>query len=112
MTPNDAVLAAERANLLLSAGAVAKDRRLLEEAGAAFAAAERMDPNTGVSLAGEASALMALGHTREAIAEFERAVKLSPRYGLAWRNLQRAYNAVGREAEARRAGDKARKWSS
>jgi O-antigen ligase len=110
--PHDAVLASERANLLLTAGIASKDRRLIEEAAGAFADAQRMDPNTGVSLAGRASALWALGRADEALATFERAVRLSPRYGPAWRNLARVYKALGREKDARLAGYKAEKWSN
>jgi Flp pilus assembly protein TadD len=46
------------------------------------------------------------------LATFERAVRLSPRYGPAWRNLARVYKALGREKDARLAGYKAEKWSN
>jgi O-antigen ligase len=110
-TPADAVLAAERANLLLAAGIGGKDPRLLEESAAAFEAAQRMDPNTGISLAGSAAAHFALGRTAQAITEFERAVRLSPRYAPAWRNLARAYKSVGRARDSRLATERANRWS-
>jgi O-antigen ligase len=102
-TPEDAIVAAERANLLLAAGLAGKDRALLGRAVEAFAIVERMDPNTGVPIAGRATALLALGRTSEAITAFERAVELSPRYKIAWRNLARAYRIAGRTADAEKA---------
>lgn len=111
MTPNDAVLAAERANLLLAAGIGGRDTNLLQQAATAFVAASRMDPNTGVSLSGQASALLALGRTAEAIPVFERALVLSPRYAPAWRNVAKAYTAVGRTADAQHATARAKWWS-
>ncbi len=106
--PHDAVVASEDANLLLAAGIAAKDQRLLERAAGRFAAVERMDPNTGVPIAGEASALLALGKVDRAIERFERALELSPRYELAWQNLARAYKAVGRARDAAKAERRAR----
>jgi Flp pilus assembly protein TadD len=111
MTPADAVLASERGNLMLAAGLTAKDSGLLKRAITTFAEAERMDPNTGIAMAGRASALLALGRTNEAIKLFERAVLLSPRYGEGWRNLALAYRTAGRNLDARRATERADKWS-
>jgi O-antigen ligase len=103
MTPGDAVLAAERANLLLVAGMSSRNKTLLGRAADAFASAEKMDPNTGVSLAGQGSALLALGQTAEATPILERAVALSPRYKLGWENLAQAYKRLGRAKEAKHA---------
>lgn len=111
MTPADAVLAAERGNLLLAAGVAAKDRALLDRSVAAFAEAERMDPNTGIAMAGRASALLALHRTAEAIALFRRALELSPRYAQGWRNLAIAYRESGRMLDAKRAEARAKKWA-
>jgi O-antigen ligase/Flp pilus assembly protein TadD len=102
-TPGDAVLAAERANLLLVAGISSRNRTLLARAADAFSSAQRMDPNTGVSLAGQGSALLALGRIAEATPILERAVALSPRYKLGWENLGQAYKRLGRTKEAKHA---------
>jgi O-antigen ligase/Flp pilus assembly protein TadD len=110
MTPADAVLAAERGNLLLAAGAAAKNRELLGRAIDAFSEAEKMDPNTGIAMAGRASALLALHRLDEAIALFQRALKLSPRYSQGWRNLAIAYRNAGRDREAKNADWRAKHW--
>ena len=108
MSPADAVLAAERANLLFATGVASKDRAALERAAAAFSEVERMDPNTGIASAGRGGALLALGRIDDAIAALERAVELSPRYRAAWRNLALAYRAAGRTEDATRAGKRRR----
>ena len=111
MTPDDAVLAAERANLLLAAGVAGRDPTLLRESADAFGSAARMDPNTGVSIVGRATALLALGNTVQAITELRRGLALSPRYAYGWRSLERAYTKVHQPLLAKRAAWLAKKWS-
>lgn len=104
---HDAVLVAERANLLLAGAVASGDSRLASEALRGFESATRMDPNTGIPWAGRASALGILGRWDEAVDSYERAVSLSPRDKTAWRNLAAAYEHVGDEASAKRAARKA-----
>ncbi len=99
----DVVLASERANLLLAAGIGLRDRAMLERAADAFGEVEAMDPGTGIAPAGRAAALLSLGRAQESIPVFESALKRSPRYRLGWTNLARAYDAVGRKADAQKA---------
>ena len=48
------------------------------------------------------------GLHRDAIKAFEHAVKISPRYGQAWRHLAEEYRAVGQVAEANQAAARAK----
>ena len=109
VTPRDAIVAAERANLLLAAGVKAKDRALLQRAADAFGEVIEQDPNTGIPRAGRAAAYLALGRDAEAIRDFEDALERSPRDRTAWRNLAAAYERVGRTQDAERARAQARK---
>ena len=93
-TPLDTGVMVERANLLLAAGVESKDP-ILERAAKAFEPAIEGDPNTGIPRAGRAAALLALGQTEAAIAEFESALALSPKDRTAWRNLAAAYVRAG-----------------
>lgn len=106
--PYDAVLAAERANLLMMGGIRLKDPKALTRAVSAFDEVAKMDPNTGIPLAGKGSALLALGRYEAAIPVLERAMELSPKYALGWRNLAKAYAAAGDSERARMARDRAK----
>jgi hypothetical protein len=108
MTPGDAIVAAERANLMLAVGVKTNDKRLLLRAVDAFSGVIEQDPNTGIPRAGRASALLALGRTNEAIEDYRAALKRSPGDRTAWGNLASAYQRAGRAAEAKRARAKAR----
>lgn len=107
--PDDPTLVAERANLYLAAAMSSKDARYASEALRGFEQATRMDPNTGIPWAGKGSAQGALGMWEQSAVSLERAVALSPRYRIAWRNLARAYDELGLDAKANnarlRAGD-------
>jgi len=106
VTPLDAIVAAERANLMLAVGVNTRDSALLEGAVDAFGEVVELDPNTGIPRAGQATALLALGRTQEAIREFEAALERSPRDMTALRNLAVAYDRVGRTEDARRTRDR------
>jgi hypothetical protein len=98
--PGDPVLAAERANLILSAGLASRDAAVLAEAEQAFADAQAMDPNSGVIAIGGATAVLALGRAQSAIPQLKAGLALSPQYDLGWENLARAYDQIGDESDA------------
>lgn len=107
--PGDAAARAARANLLLVAGRVSRNRRILADAEQAFAAVESMDPNTGVATVGRGIALLSLGRTEEAVSTLKAGLKRSPRLRAGWENLAIAYGRLGENALAERARRKAQR---
>lgn len=78
-------------------------RTHLDAAEAAFERAVALDPTNGTHHVGLGNVHASRGEWPAAISEYERALELSPRLGLAWSNLARAYEEVGRADDAERA---------
>lgn len=107
LTPYDATLVTERANLLLVAAQASGNARLANEALRGFTQAVALDPNTGMPHAGRGGALVIMGRWEEARDSLERAVELSPRDRRAWRTLATVYGQTGQTDERERALRKA-----
>jgi len=64
--------------------------------------AHELEPARPEPLAGRGLALLDLGQTAPAIAAFEQALQIDPRFGLALMGLAEAYRAEGKKEQAMR----------
>jgi tetratricopeptide (TPR) repeat protein len=75
-------------------------QRKFEDAAAAFRHVIELDPQDVWGRQNLAICLDKLGHRDQAIQQFQRALALKPRFGLAWLGLGQVYEEAGRQREA------------
>ena len=81
-------------------GVILAKQQKYEDAAAAFRRAFRLNPEDVWSLQNLAQSLKDLGRLGEAIREYQHALAVNPRFGLAWLGLGQIFEAMGHKSEA------------
>ncbi len=103
--PQDWSAKAEKADLLVAAGMVTRDKRRIAEALRLARWLAAFDPNNGIPYVTLGDALQASGRMDEAISAYRAACRLAPNWYTAWDTLEAAYKTIGEDEKSKAADD-------